>query len=372
MKICMIGPSYPFRGGISHYTTLLCRHLKKKHQVIFYAFKRQYPGWLFPGETDKDSSNKSIKEKGTENLLDSLNPFTWLIVFLRIRKDRPDLVIFPWWVSFWAPQFWTIATLIKLFTPAKLLFICHNVVEHESKKVDKICTRWVLSKGNYFVVHSGEDFRNLKQILPDANIKQGFHPTYEVFQSGMITKEEAKKKLDLTGKVILFFGFVRPYKGLQYLIAALPMIIQELEVTLLVVGEFWEGEEIYRSQIKDLGLEPHVRLVVQYVPNEQVGVYFSASDVVILPYVSATGSGIVQVAFGCNKPVISTNVGSLPEVIEHKKTGFIVNPKAPKEIADTVVSFYQDEWEDELVKNVMAEKDRFSWGKMVELIESFQ
>ena len=229
MKICLIGTTYPFRGGISHYTTLLYRHLKKEHDVRFFAFKRQYPKWLFPGETDKDSSCNPIREDGVKNVLDSLNPITWLKVFLLTRRVKPELVIFPWWVSFWTPQFWTIITLIKMFTRAQILFICHNVVEHESKTIDKISTRFVLRKGDYFIVHSKEDLENLKKMLPDIDVKQSFHPTYEVFQSELISKEEARRRLSIKGNTILFFGFVRPYKGLNYLIEAMPMIIEHLK-----------------------------------------------------------------------------------------------------------------------------------------------
>ncbi len=229
----MIGPSYPFRGGISHYTTLLYKSLKKSNDTIFFAFKRQYPRWLFPGYTDRDNSSTEIKECDVENILDSLNPFTWWMVFLRIKKVNPELVIFPWWVSFWTPQFWSLATLVKTFTQTKILFICHNVVEHESRMVDKICTKFVLKKGDYFIVHSGEDLENLKDILPDANIKQSFHPTYEVFHSQVITKEEARRKLCIVeGNTMLFFGFVRPYKGLNYLLEAMPMITKHIDVTL--------------------------------------------------------------------------------------------------------------------------------------------
>jgi glycosyltransferase involved in cell wall biosynthesis len=371
MKVSMIGPSYPFRGGISHYTTLLYRNLKKTHDTRFYAFKRQYPKWLFPGHTDRDNSSSVIKEHDVENLLDSLNPITWLRVFLRIKKASPDLVIFPWWVSFWAPQFWTIATLVKIFTHAKILFICHNVVEHESKTVDKICTKFVLKKGDYFIVHSGEDFENLKKIIPDANVKRSFHPTYEVFHSEFIAKEAARQQLGIVGKTILFFGFVRPYKGLNYLLEAMPMIIKHINVKLLIVGEFWKGEDEYREKIEDLGIGDKVKIINKYVPNEDVGLYFAASDLVVLPYVSATGSGIVQASFGCNKPVISTNVGCLPEVINDNKTGFIVNSKDPKAIADAVVYFYKEGKEEEFVNNIKREKEKFSWDRMVQTIESF-
>jgi glycosyltransferase involved in cell wall biosynthesis len=368
----MIGPSYPFKGGISHYTTLLYRNLKKSHNTILYAFKRQYPKWLFPGETDKDISNKSIREEEVENVLDSLNPFTWLSVFQRIKKESPELVIFPWWVSFWTPQFWTISFLIKFFTRIKILFICHNVVEHESKTIDKICTKFVLKKGDYFIVHSEEDLENLKNIIPDADVKQSFHPTYEVFHSGLITKEDARRQLGIKGKTILFFGFVRPYKGLNYLIEAMPVIIKSVDITLLIVGEFWEGEDVYKKQIAGLGVGGNIKIINKYVTNEEVELYFAASDVVVLPYVSATGSGIVQVAFGCNKPVIATSVGCLPDVIDDKRTGYLVRERDPQAIADAVVAFYKEGRDEEFVNNIIKEKGRFSWDRYVETIENFQ
>lgn len=370
--MCLIGPTYPFRGGISHYTTLLYRNLKKIHEVYFFAFKRQYPGWLFPGATDKDSSSQPIQEEGAERLLDSLNPFTWVYVFWRIKRVDPELVILPWWVSFWTPQFWTITTLVKIFTRARILFLCHNVVEHESKPIDKLCTRIVLRKGDYFIVHSGEDLENLNALLPHANARQNFHPTYEVFLSGTISKQEAKKQLGIEGNIILFFGFVRPYKGLKYLIEAMPKILKHIDVTLLIVGEFWKGEEEYRKQIEDLKIQENIKIINKYLPNEEVGIYFSASDLVVQPYVSATGSGIVQTAFGCHRPVVSTNVGCLPEVIADKKTGYIVPPKDPEAIADAVVAFYKQEREQEFVKNIIQAQEKFSWARMVKTIESFQ
>lgn len=371
MKICMIGPTYPFRGGISHYTTLLYRHLKKRHETHFFAFKRQYPKWLFPGETDKDSSSNLIRENGVENILDSLNPITWLKVVLRTKRVNPELLILPWWVSFWAPQFWTISLLVKIFSKSKILFLCHNVVEHESKWIDKILATFVLKKGDFFIVHSGEDFTNLKNIIPDANVKQGFHPIYDIFHSKFMPKHQARRRVGVERNTILFFGFVRPYKGLHYLIEAMPFIIKHLDIILLIVGEFWNGEEEYRKQIEHLRVEQNIKIINRYVSNEEVGLFFAASDLVVVPYVSATGSGIVQAAFGCNKPVISTNVGCLPEVITHNKTGYIIPLKSPQAIADAVVSFYEERREEEFVNNIIEEKDKFSWYRMVETIESF-
>ena len=168
MKICLLGPTYPFRGGISHYTTLLYRHLSKRHDTLFVSFVRQYPKWLFPGKTDIDPSKEHIQEQDVHKILDSMNPFTWCKAAKRIIKYDPDLVIIPWWVSFWAPQFLTISFLVKIFTDSRILFLCHNVVEHESKWMDKVLTGFVLRKGDLFIVHSAEDHDNLKEIVSDA------------------------------------------------------------------------------------------------------------------------------------------------------------------------------------------------------------
>lgn len=370
MKISIIGPSYPFRGGISHYTTLLYKNLKRKHETQFYAFKRQYPQWLFSGETDKDTSGNPIKEEGVENILDSLNPLTWWQVFQRIKKHESELVILPWWIAFWAPQFWTIASLTKTLTQTKILFICHNVVEHESNMMNRACTKLVLKKGDYFIVHSQGDLENLKKIKPDANIKQTFHPTYEVFRSSAFTKGTARTRLGIEGNIILFFGFIRPYKGLKYLLEAMPIVTKKVNVKLLIVGEFWDKEEKYRKQINNLGLRTNVEIINRYVPNEEVGLYFAASDLVVLPYVSATGSGIVQAALGCNRPVVTTSVGCLPEVISHGQTGYLVPPRNPQAIANAVISFYAERKEKLFVKNIIAQKERFSWDSMVDTIES--
>jgi len=367
----MVGPSYPFRGGIAHHTTLLYKNLRKSYKVKFYAFKRQYPYWMFPGKTDRDRSRIAIKEEGVENILDSVNPLSWWKVFRRIKKDNPKLVILPWWVSLWTPQFWAISFLVKQFTRAKILFLCHNVVEHESNAMDVLCTRLVLQGGDYFIVHSDEDLKNLKNILPNANVTKTFHPTYEIFDFEDMSKEYAQRRLNIEGNILLFFGFVRPYKGLRYLIEALPLILKRLDVTLLVVGQFWESKGYYVKLVKGVGIIDKVKIVDGYVSNENVGIYFAASDIVVLPYVSGTGSGVVQIAFGFNKPVVATNVGCLPEVVEDGRTGFVVNAKNPKEIADAVVRFYEKNKEAEFVERIIEQKDKFSWDSMVEVIGKF-
>jgi len=371
MKICLIGPSYPFRGGIAHYMTLLYKELKKKHDVRFFSFRRQYPSWLYPGKSDRDQSESPIADSTTEPVLDSMNPITWLWTFLNIKNIKPDILIFPWWVSFWTPQFWSIATLVRKLTVTKVLFICHNIIQHESSKIDKLCTRFVLKKGDFFIVHSEEDLHNLQKTLPRAQIRKSFHPTYDVFNYQNITKEAAREKLGIQGKTLLFFGFIRPYKGLNYLLEALPEVLKKFNVTLLVVGEFWKGRNDYLNQIRDLKLDGRVKIFDEYVPNERIGDYFCAADVVMLPYVSATGSGIAQIAFGFNRPAIATDAGCLPEVIEDGKTGFVVSAKNPIALSNAIIRFYEEDREGEFSKNISKKNKKCSWNRMVETIESF-
>jgi len=417
MKIAMIGPSAPFRGGIAHYTTLLYRHLKKRHAVRFFAFKRQYPGWLFPGKTDIDPSLSPFAAPGVERVLDSMNPLTWVATAQKIVQSRCDLVILPWWVSFWAPQFLTILSFVKHRSNAKILFICHNVVAHESRFFDKLLTRTVLSLGDYYIVHSKEDEVNLRSMLPESVIRRQFHPTYDAFngidhcfgQSSRITGKESRptkssemdrrsrflrdkncsrnddhrplnsdtktsetcrKAINVTSPVILFFGFVREYKGLKYLIAAMPEILTKIPATLLIVGEFWKDKAVYLKMIDDLGIGAHVKIVDAYVPNEDVDQYFNAADLVVQPYVSATGSGVVQMAFGFNKPVVATAVGSLPEIVEDGKTGFVVPPADPFAIARAVIRFFDENKAVTFGENIKNQQYRFSWDHLVDGIET--
>lgn len=369
-RIAMIGPTSPFRGGIAHYTTLLFIHLKKRHDVRFFALKRQYPGWLFPGKTDIDPSQSPFSAPGVVRILDSMNPLTWIATARKIIQCRCDLVIIPWWVSFWTPQFLTILGLVKSRSNAKILFICHNVVAHESGIVDQWLTRMVLRHGDFFLVHSAEDEENLRAMLPKAIIQRRFHPTYNIFRQTVETPEACRKSLNVKSPVILFFGFVREYKGLQYLLAAMPAILSEIPTTLVVAGEFWKDKDVYLKMMHELGISASVRIVDEYIPNEDVGRYFNAADLVVQPYVSATGSGVVQVAFGFHKPVVATDVGSLPEMVEHGKTGFVVPPRDPAAIASAVIRFFKQNKAKTFCENIKIRQYRFSWDCLVDGIEA--
>ncbi|NQT19980.1 MAG: glycosyltransferase [Planctomycetes bacterium] len=369
MRIALIGPTYPFRGGISHYTTLLYRELKKRHEVRLFSFKRQYPSILFPGKNDKDSSDEAIIEPGAQPVLDSMNPITWLLTVNRVRRFAPDLTLLPWWVSFWTPQFLVVCSLVKLLTASRVAFLCHNVNSHDAGAIDKLCTRIALQPADGFLVHSLEDEARLARLFPGRPTIRVHHPVYDVFRMRNLSRAEARARLGLSGNVLLFFGFIRPYKGLRYLIRAMPLIMKNTDVTLMVVGEFWSNETRIRSLAERLGVADHVRFVGRYVSNEDVEQYFAASDLVVLPYVSATGSGIVQTAYAMGRPVLATRVGCLPEVVEHGRTGYLVEKESPQAICAAVVDFFMNGRARQMAPNLDEMRAKFSWSNLVTSIE---
>jgi glycosyltransferase involved in cell wall biosynthesis len=372
MKIDLIGPSYPFRGGISTHTTLLFKHLKARHETRFYCFRRQYPRFLFPGKTDREESRLYLKEEGSEPLLDALNPLTWLKVAGRVIRDRPALVIFPWWVAYWAPQYLTMILLIKMFCSARVLFICHNVAEHEENFLKSALSRVVLSQGHGFIAHSKQEREDLKRLTGKSRIAVTFLPLIEAFQTAPMSKRSARKKLGLADdKVILFFGIIRRYKGLPYLIKALPMILARQKVRLLIVGEFWEDKGAYLRLIREMGVEGAVTVVDRYVPNEDISTYFQASDLVILPYTSVTGSALLQLAYSFDRPVVATAIGGFSEIIADRRTGFLVPPRSPERIAAAVLDFYENQDGEEMGARIKAERGRFAWDHLISAIEGF-
>jgi glycosyltransferase involved in cell wall biosynthesis/SAM-dependent methyltransferase len=342
--------------------------LRVKHDVRFYTFSRQYPQRLFPGKTDRDSSREAIIREPAEAVLDGLNPFTWRRTARRMATFNPDLVIIPWWTSFFAPPFRTIARAVHKRTSAPVLFVCHNVIEHERRFYGTAPTRLALCEGQIFIVHSEEERENLLRLLPGAVVRKAFLPVGSSFSAKFVSKEEARRALDATGNVLLFFGFVRPYKGLEYLIEALPEVLRRHEVKLFVAGEFWKDKADYETLIRDRDLERNVRLVDRYIPNEEVGTYFAACDAVVLPYVGASQSGIVQLAYEFGRPVVATTAGGLPDVVEDGKTGYLVPPRDSRALADAIVKLFSAD------RAAMEEncKDRartLSWDALVEQIE---
>jgi glycosyltransferase involved in cell wall biosynthesis len=371
-KIIMIGPVYPFKGGIAHYTSLLFEHLKRNHTVKLISYKRQYPGFLYPGSAQKDYRNKIFQVAEVEYLLDTINPVSWIVTALKIKSYDPALIICQWWNPFFSPAYLIIISLIKLLTKAKSLFICHNVLPHEKMPLDITLTKFIMRRVDCHIVQSLEDEKKLRHIKPDAEIRITPHPTYSAFKNDDLTKDEARTKLGISKhkKVLLYFGFIREYKGLIYLLEAMPAVINEFpDIKLLVAGEFFQNKDGYLNIIEKFNLHGHVEISDRYIPDEEVALYFSAADLVVLPYTSATQSGIVQIAYAFLKPVIVTRVGGLPDVVEDGKTGYLIDPKNSQQIADSIIKFYKGNNEDIFAANISNMEERFSWDKLVETIE---
>ncbi len=370
-KIILIGPVYPYKGGISHYTTLLYRVLSEKFDVKMISYKMQYPTFLFKQE-QKDFRNAAFKIENTDFLLHTANPFNIFRVGRYVQRQNPDLVIVQWWHPYFAPCYWLLINAMG--RGQKILFTCHNVYPHERFPMDQFLTKKILRKGSFFIVHSHSDLRDLLTIKQNARAAYNPHPTYNVFKIRNINREEARKELgeEKDKKLLLFFGFIREYKGLRHMLKAMPKIREKVkDVRLLVVGSFGEDKdsyirlihelrieecveiedgyiadnevEKYRELIRELELTDKVRVQGSYTPDREVEKYFAACDVVVLPYESATQSGIAQIAFGFEQPVIATNVGGLPEVVTDGKTGYIVQAQNPNALAEAVAKFYLDE-----------------------------
>ena len=372
-KIAVLGLSYPFRGGISHYSTLLVRELRRKYRVKFLTLNRQYPDLLFPGKTQYDYSVDKLIEEN-DSVIDSINPVTWIKAAFILKKENFDLVVVQWWNPFFGFAFGTIVNLLSLISKSNFCFLCHNVAPHESTAFDRILSKYAFLKVKYFIVHSEEDRRNLLSFKPNAIVKKNFHPTYSVFNS-FITYEkfQARRKLDIAQNknILLFFGLIRQYKGLKYLIYAMKEVVKYIDCVLLVVGEFYESKDDYMSMIKSLNLSDYIIVIDEYINNEDVSLYFCSADVVVLPYVEATQSGIIQIAFGLNKPVITTNIGGLPEVVEDGKTGFIVEAKSPESLSEAIIKYYRGNYENKFCEEIKKVSHNFSWDTELRNIELF-
>lgn len=370
-NIVLIGPVYPYKGGISHYTGLMYSALKKKYHVTMISYKMQYPKILFKKE-QKDYSNDAFKIKDAHYWINTANPLNWLVTVKKIKDLKPDLIIIQWWHPYFAPCYWTLLGRLKEF---KKLLVCHNVFPHERFPMDRKLTKMVINRGDRFIVQSKMDAVDLKSIRSNAIFRQTVHPTYNAFKFENLTKQEARKRLQLENqeKVLLFFGFVREYKGLKHLINALPHVVEVYQdIKLLIVGDFGDDRQDYFDLIDQRGVKDNIEIHGGYIPDREVEKYFAASDLVVLPYESATQSGIVQIAFGFEKPVVVTNVGGLPDVVTDGKTGYVVESKDELALAEAIIAYYRDKKEEEFETNVRTEAYKFSWDRMVEVIEELE
>ncbi len=371
MKIVLVTPAYPLRGGMAHFGALLYRHLSRRHAVSVVSFSRQYPSFLFPGSTQKEAGESDAPKVPAVHTIDSINPFTWRSTARRIAAQSPDLLLFNFWLPFFGPCFGYIARAVRRLTRGRTraMFVCHNIVPHERRFFDRLFTTYAFASLDACIVQSRAVERDLRHMFPSMPYRMVPHPIYDIFGQGM-SKGVAKKKIGVRDEnVMLFFGFIRKYKGLDVLLRAMPDVLKDIRVKLLVVGEFYGDEARYRAMIREQKLEQRVDVRSAYIPLEEVASYFSACDVVVLPYRSATQSGIVQIAYNFNRPVIATDVGGLSEVVVEGVTGRIVQPDDSAALADAIVQFYRKKQEGEFVRGVHAEKKKYSWTNMVTAIE---
>ncbi|MEM4655091.1 MAG: glycosyltransferase [Thermosphaera sp.] len=331
MRFALIGPVYPYRGGIAHYTTSLANALiEAGHEVKVFSFSRQYPRWLYPGKSDKDPS-KVYQQVEALYTIDTLNPISWIRTARLISQYRPDLVIFQWWTTFMAPAFWIMAKTLRA-KDFSLTFLIHNLLPHEKKIYDPYITKFTLQTSDAILVQSQREMDKVYRLLPKKKVYLHDMPILQL-ENTRIEKNEARLYLGIPISIptILFFGIVRPYKGLRDLLISLAKLREEgFRFHLLIIGEFWESSLEYTELIKALEMEKYVHIEDRYVPNEDLIYYFSASDFLVAPYREGTQSAAVKLAIGFGLPVIISDViednliSSLENVIKFK-TGNIAS-----------------------------------------------
>jgi D-inositol-3-phosphate glycosyltransferase len=369
-KLIIIGTSWPFRGGLSAYNERLATEYQRNgYDVIIYTFTVQYPNFLFPGKTQM-ADWEAPKDLEIRQKINSINPFNWISVGNQIKKEKPDLVIIKYWLPFMGPCFGTIARRIRKNRNTRIITILDNIIPHEKRIGDRLFTRYFIKPIQAFVAMSDSVLEDTKKF--DVKKPRGFcpHPLFDNFGEG-IDKAEAKKELGLDPDInyALFFGFIRDYKGLDLVLQAFgESVLKGSNIKLLVAGEFYSDEEKYHSIIKELGIEDQVVLRTDFIPDNMVRYYFSAIDVVVQPYKTATQSGISQIAYHFNKPMIVTNVGGLPEIVPDGKVGFVVE-KNGQAIAQAIGRYYDEKLEETFTKGAEVEKQKYSWNRMVLTID---
>ncbi|OYU94883.1 MAG: glycosyl transferase family 1 [Bacteroidetes bacterium B1(2017)] len=369
-KILIVGPAFPLRGGLATYDERLCREfLSQGHSCEILSFSLQYPSLLFPGKT-QFSSDPTPTDIVIHSEVNSINPLNWIIVGNKFAKKKYDMVIFRYWMSFMAPSFGTIARALRK-SGAKVLAITDNIVPHEKRFFDSAFTNYFLNSCDGFLSMSKEVQAQAQALQPNKKVAYVAHPMYDMFGQALDKKVAIEKLgLDAQYNYILFFGFIRKYKGLSLLLDSFAKLDrQKLKLKLILAGEFYEPAEPYLQQIQDLGLLEDVVLKTDFIPNAEVSLYFSASDMVVQTYLSATQSGVTQIAYYYNKPMLVTNVGGLAELVPHKKVGYVCSQDAT-EIAESITHFYEHKMETTFELGVEEEKQKFTWAYLTEQLFS--
>jgi len=369
MKIIIVGTAFPYRGGLAAYNERLAReYVKQGNEVEIITFTVQYPGFLFPGKT-QFSTEKAPTDVSITRKINAINPFTWLTVGREIKKKSPDMVIFCYWMAFIAPCFGTIARMARL-PKIKMVALIHNMIPHEPTILDRLFPRYFVKAMDGFVAMAESVIADINHFDSDNKPKiVSPHPIYDHYGDA-ITKKEAAMKLGLHEHkpYILFFGFIREYKGLDLLLEAFAdKRMRQFPVRLIIAGEFYENPAPYLELIISLGLEGLVELRTSFIPDSDVKNYFSVADLIAQPYRSATQSGVSQIAYHFEKPMLVTNVGGLAETIPDGKVGYVVEVDK-NQIADAMFDFFSNKRSLLMIENIRIEKKKFLWSKMTDAI----
>ncbi len=364
-RIVILGTAYPYRGGLAVYNERLAKAFHEEGATVsIETFTLQYPNFLFPGKTqyaDWEAPN-NLK---IEQSVNSINPFNWIKVGRKIKKQKPDLLIIKYWLPFMAPCFGTIARIVRKNKHTKVISILDNIIPHERRIGDMLFSRYFSKSVDAFVGMSKSVLNDLNTF--DTKKPRAFcpHPLYDNF--GAKTEREtalAKLNLDPKFRYILFFGLIRDYKGLDWLIEAFADVrFRKLPVKLIVAGEFYSDEEKYNQLIDKYHLRDVIEMHNRFVPDPEVGLYFGAADVIAQPYKTATQSGVTQIGYHFEKPMLVTNVGGLAEIIPDQKVGYVVEPN-PKAIADKLIDFFENQRGADFVENLLEEKKKYAWSTM--------
>ena len=370
MKIIILGTAYPYRGGLSAFNERMAREYQRMgHEVEIYTFTLQYPGFLFPGKTQY-SDEPAPEDLRIFRKVNSCNPFNWIKVGNEIRRKKPDLMITKFWLPFMGPCFGTIARRVRKNRHTKLISILDNVIPHEHRIGDKMFARYFIRPTDGFVAMSKSVLQDLRLFTQSKPARFCPHPLYDHYGE-RLPKAEALKLLSLDPgcRYVLFFGFIRAYKGLDLLLEAFAdSRLKDLNVKLIVAGEFYGDPQPYLEQIKRLGIGDRVVLATDFIPDHEVNRYFGACDIVAQPYKSATQSGVTQIAFHFEKPMLVTDVGGLAEIVPDGKVGFVVEPDS-RQIAGALFRFFSENRQEEFERNLREEKKKYAWTSMTEAIE---
>jgi glycosyltransferase involved in cell wall biosynthesis len=367
-RIIIIGPAHPLRGGIATFNQRLAQQfIEEGFECEIISFSLQYPSLLFPGKT-QFSSEQPPKGITIHSWINSVNPANWISVGKKIKQWKPDIVLVRFWLPFMGPALGTVLRQIRKNKHTKVICLADNVVPHEKRAGDKKLTEYFMKACDAFIVMSEKVMNDLRLFVKDKPAQLIPHPLYDNFGE-QISKEAARKHLgvQLKEKIIVFFGFIRKYKGLDLLLQAMTdNRIRDAKIKLLIAGEFYEDEKPYRQLIEDNHLSDEVMLNNDFILDSEVKYYLCAADCVVQPYRNATQSGVTPLAYHFEKPMIVTNVGGLPDLVPHEKVGLVCEPQ-PQAIADAILKFYHL-GEEYFIPQLRIEKKKYEWSRMTKAI----